>query len=88
MWNILIGYTIMGISYTALNPSSMNRIMSLPTIQQAKRALSIFAVGNFVVVLLNCLTGLVIYAKYYGCDPLLSNVSVTINANDMISNYN
>lgn len=62
------------ISYTAFNPSSMNRIMSLPTIKQAKKALSIFAIGNFVIVLLNCLTGLVIYAKYFKCDPLLSQV--------------
>lgn len=74
VWNVLIGYTMMGISYTALSPSSMNRIMSLPTIKQAKRALSIFAVGNFIIVLLNCLTGLVIYGKYFGCDPLLSKV--------------
>lgn len=37
IWNILTGYTITMISYTALNPSSMNRIMSLPSIKQAKR---------------------------------------------------
>lgn len=42
------------------------------------RALSIFAMGNFVVVLLNCLTGLVIYAKYYKCDPLLSQVRFSV----------
>lgn len=48
------------------------------------RALVIFCVGFFVIVGLNCFTGVVMYSKYAGCDPLTTN---TVSKGDKMVPY-
>lgn len=38
------------------------------------RAIGILAIGIIVIVALCCFTGLVIYATYYQCDPIITKV--------------
>lgn len=48
--------------------------MSLPSIKEARRALLWNIAGITVMVSLCCTTGLLLYAKYYDCDPLTTKL--------------
>lgn len=52
----------------------VQRYMSLPNIVKARRAIAIFTVGIILFVSVCCYAGLLIYAKYYKCDPLTSGI--------------
>lgn len=65
----------------------IQRYLSLPTLQHAKRALWIFIVGVIFLMLLCTYNGLLIYATYRTCDPLTTKVHIgrlktTTNNND------
>lgn len=48
--------------------------MSLPNMRKARRAIAIFTVGIILFVSVCCYAGLLIYAKYFKCDPLTSGM--------------
>lgn len=52
----------------------VQRYMSLPNIKKARTAIAIFTVGIILFVSVCCYAGLLIYAKYWKCDPLTSNM--------------
>lgn len=52
----------------------VQRYMSLPNIKKARRAIAIFTVGIILFVSVCCYAGLLIYAKYWDCDPLTSGM--------------
>lgn len=52
----------------------VQRYMSLPNIKKARRAIAIFTVGILLFVSICCYAGLLIYAKYWDCDPLTSGM--------------
>lgn len=52
----------------------VQRYMSLPNMKKARRAIAIFTVGIILFVSVCCYAGLLIYAKYWKCDPLTSGL--------------
>jgi solute carrier family 5 (sodium-coupled monocarboxylate transporter), member 8/12 len=48
--------------------------MSLPSMKKARQAIAIFTVGIILFVSVCCYAGLLIYAKYFKCDPLTSGM--------------
>lgn len=48
--------------------------MSLPNMKKARRAIAIFTVGIILFVSVCCYAGLLIYAKYWKCDPQTSGM--------------
>lgn len=52
----------------------VQRYMSLPNLKKARRAIVIFTVGIILFVSVCCYAGLLIYAKYWNCDPLTSGM--------------
>lgn len=48
--------------------------MSLPNIKKARRAIVMFTIGIILFVSVCCYAGLLIYAKYWNCDPLTSKL--------------
>lgn len=48
--------------------------MSLPNMKKARRAIAIFTVGIILFVSVCCYAGLLIYSKYWKCDPLTSGM--------------
>ncbi|GJQ68454.1 hypothetical protein Trydic_g17033 [Trypoxylus dichotomus] len=68
-WAILIGWSINWIPQVAFSQGSVQKFLSLPTLSDAKKAIGIFCVGIMFSKAASILTGLIIYAKYYNCDP-------------------
>ncbi|XP_073828202.1 sodium-coupled monocarboxylate transporter 1-like [Musca autumnalis] len=62
------------IGHIGLNQSCVQRIVSLPSLENAKRSLLITGVGILIIMFLNCFTGVIMYARYAGCDPILAGV--------------
>lgn len=48
--------------------------MSLPNMRKARHAIAMFTVGIILFVSVCCYAGLLIYAKYFKCDPLTSGM--------------
>ncbi|XP_065354579.1 sodium-coupled monocarboxylate transporter 2-like [Calliphora vicina] len=69
-WNCFISSTVMWTSYVGLNQSCVQRIVSLPTLKHARHSLIIFGFGFVLIMAFNCITGIVMYARYHDCDPL------------------
>ncbi|KAH8382313.1 hypothetical protein KR009_002884 [Drosophila setifemur] len=72
IWNILSSATLMWSGYVGLNQSCVQRIVSLPSLSHARRALVLFGFGFILIMFFNCFTGVVMYARFHACDPLES----------------
>lgn len=70
VWALVIGGSVYWLQASAVNQNMIQRYLSLPTLSSAQRALWIFVLGIFVVLLLCSYSGMLIYATYYQCDPL------------------
>ncbi|XP_017144545.1 sodium-coupled monocarboxylate transporter 2 [Drosophila miranda] len=70
IWNVFSSATIMWAGYVGLNQSCVQRIVSLPSLKHARRALVIFGFGFVIIMFFNCFTGIVIFSRFYDCDPI------------------
>ena len=50
--------------------AQIQRYLSVPTLRQARLCLFFNMIGLILVICLCSLTGLMIFAKYYNCDPV------------------
>lgn len=73
-WAVLIGGFFYWTSFNSVNQTMVQRYMSLPNIKKARLAISIFTVGIILFVSACCYAGLLIYAKYWKCDPLTNKM--------------
>lgn len=64
-----------------MGQAMVQRYMSLPSIKAARRALLWNIAGVYVMFTLCCTSGLLLYAKYYDCDPLTTKL---ITAKDQL----
>ncbi|XP_053690872.1 sodium-coupled monocarboxylate transporter 2-like [Sabethes cyaneus] len=69
-WTASVGNIFLWTGYLGLNQSCVQRMVAVPSIKYARAALWIFCAGFMVITSLNCFTGLVIFAKYFDCDPI------------------
>lgn len=56
----------------ALSQSSIQKLLAVPTINKARICLAISCIGIILMKMLSCFLGLVIYAWFASCDPLLT----------------
>jgi len=75
MLSVILGGTLHKIQSSDVNQVSIQRFLSLPSYQHAKRCMLIFTL--LLVFLLSCCSymGLVSYAVYHDCDPISTKVS-------------
>ncbi|XP_070495286.1 sodium-coupled monocarboxylate transporter 2 [Chironomus tepperi] len=73
-WAVLIGGFCYWTSFNSVNQTMVQRYMSLPNMKKARLAIAIFTVGIICFVSVCCYAGLLIYAKYWKCDPLTSGM--------------
>jgi sodium-coupled monocarboxylate transporter 8/12 len=71
---VLIGGFFYWTSFNSVNQTMVQRYMSLPNMKKARTAIAIFTVGIILFVSVCCYAGLLIYAKYWKCDPLTSEM--------------
>ncbi|XP_069699581.1 sodium-coupled monocarboxylate transporter 2-like [Periplaneta americana] len=73
-WNAIFCQMFFEIGFVSLNQSIVQRYVSLPTYSRARMSVISSCIGLVVLWSLGCFSGLVIYSKYYECDPLKSKV--------------
>lgn len=71
-WTVVIGKFSHCLSHTTMNQSIVQRYLAMPNLKEAKRTMIILIFGMLILVSFCCYTGLVIFAAFYDCDPVLS----------------
>ncbi|KAJ4433272.1 hypothetical protein ANN_15531 [Periplaneta americana] len=69
-WTVVIGKSFGWLGGVAVSQSMVQKFMALPTYSKARTSLFIFCLEVMFVTTISCLTGLLIYARYYDCDPI------------------
>ncbi|GAB0097879.1 hypothetical protein DMENIID0001_135580 [Sergentomyia squamirostris] len=73
-WNFIFGNTFVVTQQFGLNQSSIQRYLSTSSLRKARSAAVIFY-GIYSILLLLCvLTGMIIYAYFENCDPVLGGL--------------
>ncbi|XP_069122617.1 sodium-coupled monocarboxylate transporter 1-like [Argopecten irradians] len=70
-WGLIFGSFIGQLTIYGANQTMLQRYMSISNVKNAQLALFISLPATILLVTLVCLSGLVIYAEYHDCDPLL-----------------
>uniref|UniRef100_A0A182LWM8 Sodium-coupled monocarboxylate transporter 1 n=1 Tax=Anopheles culicifacies TaxID=139723 RepID=A0A182LWM8_9DIPT len=84
-WAVLIGGFFYWTSYNAVNQTMVQRYMSLPNLRTAKFSIYMFVVGTAIFVSVCCYTGLLLYGKYYDCDP--ATVELVTTSDQLFPHY-
>ncbi|XP_055327149.1 sodium-coupled monocarboxylate transporter 2-like isoform X2 [Sitodiplosis mosellana] len=74
LWNLTVNTFLVWVAHVAFSQNMIQRIVSLPSLQDAKRTVVIFFVAVAVILFINCGIGLTMYAYYYECDPVKSHI--------------
>ncbi|XP_071449636.1 sodium-coupled monocarboxylate transporter 2-like [Hetaerina americana] len=70
-WSITIGNYVSWLASYAVNQAMIQRCLAMSSLRKARIATMVFAFGIMTILCLSCYTGMVIYANFHGCDPLL-----------------
>ncbi|XP_058129121.1 sodium-coupled monocarboxylate transporter 1-like [Anopheles ziemanni] len=74
-WIILVGAPIWFCYGVSCSQDMIQRFLALPTLRDARKALKGFIVGWIIVNVLFFLIGMLVYATYYRCDPLTTQLA-------------
>ncbi|XP_075166349.1 sodium-coupled monocarboxylate transporter 2-like [Haematobia irritans] len=74
VWGLFNGGILLWAGHIGLNQSCVQRIVSLPSLDKARRALNVAGIGILLIMSFNCFTGIVMFARYAGCDPILAGI--------------
>ncbi|XP_034240035.1 sodium-coupled monocarboxylate transporter 1-like [Thrips palmi] len=83
-WNVGVGAFFMLIVNLGTSPSSVQRYLSVPTESGARHTSMMVAVGYFLTKLFSVLTGIIIFASYFYCDPLHPDVQVVRKGDQLV----
>ncbi|KAL6447756.1 hypothetical protein ACFW04_000123 [Cataglyphis niger] len=75
IWALTIGGFVHWLQISAINQNMIQRYLSLPTLQSARRALWCFIIGVLILIGMCGYAGLLIYAWYHECDPLTTKLA-------------
>ncbi|CAD7087198.1 unnamed protein product [Hermetia illucens] len=75
VWSVTLGASAQWLKSNAVSQNMIQRYLSLPTIRSARRALWFFIVGVLLMVATCSYCGLLIYATYFDCDPLVTKLA-------------
>lgn len=71
---LFVGGTTFILNLFGMNQAMVQRYMSLPSIQAARKTLLLNIVGVILMFSMCCFSGMLIYAKYADCDPLTTKL--------------
>ncbi|XP_039150376.1 sodium-coupled monocarboxylate transporter 1 isoform X4 [Drosophila simulans] len=79
MLSVILGGTLHKIQSSDVNQVSIQRFLSLPSYEHAKRCMLVFTV--LLIFLLSCCSymGLVSYAVYHDCDPISTKLATAVD---------
>ncbi|CAG2105751.1 unnamed protein product [Medioppia subpectinata] len=71
-WVMMLGFIVLYSGTFSTNQMQIQRVVCMPSLRAAKRALY-FATPGYVLVIVLCLTtGVMMFARYYDCCPLVT----------------
>ncbi|KAI1292155.1 Sodium-coupled monocarboxylate transporter 1 [Halotydeus destructor] len=71
-WTISIGETLKWISTYGFNQAMVQRYLAVPSLKQAQRTVWVVLPFKVLILTLTCGGGLIAYAKYHDCDPIVT----------------
>ncbi|XP_065336414.1 sodium-coupled monocarboxylate transporter 1-like [Cloeon dipterum] len=71
-WTVVVGVYFMFLADCATGQSFVQRYLSVPDQKTAVKTVWLFVFGLALTLLLSVANGLLVYASYSGCDPVLS----------------
>ncbi|XP_021706833.1 sodium-coupled monocarboxylate transporter 1 isoform X2 [Aedes aegypti] len=75
VWTMWIGGSVWYTYGVSCSQDMIQRYLSLPTLDHARKALRGFIFGMILVIVLLSSIGMLIYATYHDCDPLTTNLA-------------
>jgi sodium-coupled monocarboxylate transporter 8/12 len=73
-WTMVVGGSIFRL-YVGINQSMIQRYMALKDVHVARRCQIVYLVGIIILNLMCYYNGLLLYAYFYGCDPLTTKLA-------------
>ncbi|TDG42421.1 hypothetical protein AWZ03_011142 [Drosophila navojoa] len=74
VWNCFTGGFFMWLGHIGFNQSCVQRIVALPSYAHAKVSLIIAGFGIVIIMSMMSFTGIIMFARYSGCDPMLAGL--------------
>ncbi|XP_023167231.2 sodium-coupled monocarboxylate transporter 2-like [Drosophila hydei] len=74
VWNGLMAGFVMWLGHIGFNQSCVQRIVALPSYAHAKVSLIIASCGILLIMGVMSFTGIIMFARYFGCDPMLAGL--------------
>lgn len=71
-WTVSVGLTTLWISNLGVSQTCIQRFLAVPDIKFARKSVWIFVFGLILIKGASCLVGLIMYAKYENCDPVVT----------------
>ncbi|KAH8382315.1 hypothetical protein KR009_002886 [Drosophila setifemur] len=69
-WSSMFSGLLLWTGKVGLDQSCVQRIVSLPSYNHAKRCLLMAGFGFILIMSFTCFIGIIMFAYYYGCDPI------------------
>ncbi|KAF5303905.1 hypothetical protein FQA39_LY01690 [Lamprigera yunnana] len=80
-WPIVMGGTIHWLNNVCIYPPVVQKYLSVAKLGKARRIVLILCIGLITLKMFSVLTGILIYSKYYKCDPITTG---EVTRNDQI----
>ncbi|XP_015600150.1 sodium-coupled monocarboxylate transporter 1 isoform X2 [Cephus cinctus] len=74
VWALVIGGFVHWLQVSAVNQNMLQRYLSLPNLRSAVRAMWSFILGVLILIGMCGYAGMLIYATYHECDPLITKL--------------
>ncbi|XP_030243796.1 sodium-coupled monocarboxylate transporter 1-like, partial [Drosophila navojoa] len=74
IWNAIGSGLLLWTGKIGLDQSCVQRIVSLPSFAEAKKSLVVAGFGFMIIMSITCFTGIIMFAHYFGCDPMLAGL--------------
>ncbi|KAK4876630.1 hypothetical protein RN001_009136 [Aquatica leii] len=67
---LIIGGTVQWLSFTAACQGTVQKLLSVPTYKEVRKVMPLFAIGMALFHIFATFAGLLLYARFWNCDPL------------------
>ncbi|KAL8566599.1 hypothetical protein ACOMHN_054821 [Nucella lapillus] len=73
-WSLVIGGYFTWVAIYGVNQAMVQRVCTCPTLKKAQIALWLNAPGLWLILILGCMIGVVVFAFYSECDPITAGL--------------
>lgn len=73
-WNTTSSVFLIWTCHISFSQSCVQRLVSLPSLRDARKSMCLFFVGVVFIMSFNCGTGIIMYAYYHFCDPVKAGI--------------